>query len=118
MVQTSCSIRKANLKAFAHDNVSTSISKDEDSAAALSSLCWCSLTLTVKQHFQMFSGNLLFFSLCPLPSVLSLGIAEKSLAQSSLHSLYRYLNAFLRFPSFLVVMSRLYIWSDLEASLC
>jgi len=40
-------------------------------------------TLRVKKFFLMFRQNFLFFSLCPLPLVLSLGTTEKSLAPSS-----------------------------------
>ena len=44
----------------------------------------------------MFRGNLLCFSLCPWPLVLSLGTTEESLAQSSLHPHFRYLYTFIR----------------------
>jgi len=43
----------------------------------------CSVTLRVKKLFLMFRRNFLYFSLCPLPLVLSLGTTEKSLAPSS-----------------------------------
>ena len=60
-----------------------STSKDGDSTTSLGSLCQCSATLTVTECFLMFRGNLLCVSLCPLPLVLSLGTAGKSLAPSS-----------------------------------
>jgi len=41
-------------------------------------------------------GNLLCFSLCPLPLVLSLGTTEKYLSLSSLHSPFRYLCTLIR----------------------
>lgn len=49
-------------------------------------LCQCSVTLTVKKGFLMFRGNLLGFGLCPMP----LRTPEKSLALSSLRSLFGY----------------------------
>ena len=51
---------------------------------SLGNLFQCSIALTVKKYFLMFRGNLLCFSLCPLPLVLSLGTTDKSLAPSSL----------------------------------
>ena len=48
------------------------ISKEGDSTTSLGNLCQCSVTFTVKKHFLMFRGNLLGFSLCPLPLVLSI----------------------------------------------
>lgn len=47
-------------------------------------------TLTVKIVFLAVQRNLLSFSLCPLPPVLSLSTAEKSLMLWSLHSPLRY----------------------------
>lgn len=44
-----------------------------------------------KMCFLMFRWNLLYFSLCPLPLVLSLANTEKSLVLSSLHPPLRYL---------------------------
>ena len=63
-----------------------SISKDGNSTTPLGNLCQCSATLAGKKCFLMFRGNLLCFSLCPLPLVLALGTAEKSLAWLSLSS--------------------------------
>ena len=53
------------------------ISKDGDSTASLGKLCQCLVTLTLKKCFLMFRGNLLCFSLCPLPLVLALGSHQK-----------------------------------------
>lgn len=44
------------------------ISKDEDSKTFLSNLCQCSVTITVKKYFLMFTWNLLCSSLCLLTS--------------------------------------------------
>jgi len=57
--------------------------REGDSAAPLSNLFQCSVTLRGKKFFLMFRRNFLCFSLCPLPLVLSLGTTEKSLAPSS-----------------------------------
>lgn len=43
------------------------ISKDGESTTCLGNLYSCSATLRVKKCFLMFSRNLLWFSLCPLP---------------------------------------------------
>jgi len=59
------------------------ISREGDSTTSLGSLGQCSIILRGKKFFLMFSWNFLCFSLCPLPLVLSLGTAEKSLAPSS-----------------------------------
>ena len=59
------------------------ISREGDSTTSLGSLFQCSVTLRGKKFFLMFRQNFLFFSLCPLPLVLSLGTTEKSLAPSS-----------------------------------
>jgi len=59
------------------------ISKDKDSTTPLGNLCQCLVILTVKKCFLMFTRNLLGFSLCPWPLVLSLNTTEKSLALSS-----------------------------------
>ena len=74
------------------------ISRDGDSTTSLCNLCQCLVTLTVTKCFLMFRGNLLCFSLCPLPFYLSLGTTGKSLAPSSCHSLFRYLHTLIRFP--------------------
>jgi len=54
-----------------------------DSSVCLGSLFQCSITTKVKSFFLMFRWNFLCSSMCPLPLVLSLGTAEKSLALSS-----------------------------------
>jgi len=46
--------------------------------------------------FLIFRHNLLYFSLCVMPLVLSLDTAIKSVALSSLHSPFRYLYALIR----------------------
>lgn len=66
--------------------------------------------LTVKQFFLMFRGNILCFSLCQLPLVLSLGTTEKNLARTSLHSSFRYLY------TFSLLFSRLHSHSSLSLS--
>ncbi|XP_052646855.1 uncharacterized protein LOC128143559 [Harpia harpyja] len=61
------------------------VSKDGDSTTSLGNLCQSLVTLTLKKCFLMFRGNLLCFSLCPLPLVLLLGATEKILAPSFSH---------------------------------
>jgi len=74
-----------------------SASKDADATTSLGNLCQCLVTLTVKKCFLMFRGNLLCFSLCPLPLVLSLGTTKKSL-DPSLHPPFRYWSTLIRSP--------------------
>ena len=74
------------------------ISKDGGSTTSLSNLCQCLVTCTVKKCFPMFGGNLLCFSVCTLPLVLSLGTTEKGLALSSLHPRFRYFHTLMRSP--------------------
>jgi len=50
---------------------------------SLGNLFQGSVTLRAKNLLVVFSWNFLYFSLCPLPLVLSLGITKKSLAPSS-----------------------------------
>jgi len=59
------------------------ISREGDSTTSPDNLFQCSVTIRGKKFFFMFRRNLLCFSLCPLPLVLSLGTTEKSLASSS-----------------------------------
>lgn len=47
-------------------------SKEGESTTPLSNQCQCSVTCAVMKCFMMFRQNLLSFSLCPLPLVLSL----------------------------------------------
>lgn len=49
-----------------------------------------------KMCLLMFTWNLLCFSLCPLPLIMSLGTTEKSLNTSSLHPSFRYLYTCIR----------------------
>lgn len=55
-------------------------------------------THTAHMCFLMIRGNFLWSSLCPLPLVLSLVTTGKSLALSSLHSLFWYLYILMRSP--------------------
>jgi len=48
------------------------IAKEGDSVTSLGNLGQCSVILTMKKRFLMFRQNLLCFSFCPLPPVLSL----------------------------------------------
>ena len=59
------------------------ISGEGESTTSLSSLLQCSVILIVKKFFLILRWNFIYFSLCPLPLVLSLGTTEKSLAPSS-----------------------------------
>ena len=72
--------------------------KDGDSTTSLGNLCQCLVTLTAKKCLLMFRANLLCFSLCPLPLVLSLGTTEESLTPSSLHPPSRYLYTLMSSP--------------------
>ena len=62
-------------------------------------------------------GNLLCFSFCPLPLVLSLGTTEKSLAPSSLHFAFSYLYTLIR-SALSLLFSRLNSPSALGLSSC
>ena len=73
------------------------ICKVGSSITSLGNLFQCSVTLTVKQCFPMFRWNLLCFSLCPLPLVLSLDTTKKRLASYSLCPPFRYLYKLIRF---------------------
>ena len=55
-------------------------SKEEDFTNSLENLFQCLTSLAV----NMFKWNSLYFNLCPLPLVLSLGTSKKSLAPSPL----------------------------------
>ena len=76
----------------------SNISKVWDCKILLGNLFQGSVTLTVKKCFLMIRGNLLCFSLCPLPLILSLGTVEKSLALFSLYPPFRYLYTLIRSP--------------------
>lgn len=56
------------------------------------------LTVRKKRCFFMFRGNLLFFSVCILPLVLSLGTTVKSLSVLSASRSYRYISTLTRSP--------------------
>lgn len=62
------------------------ISKDGDSTAFLVNLFYCVTSLTIFFFFLIFflKWNFLYFNLCSLPVILSLGTTEKSLVPSSL----------------------------------
>lgn len=64
----------------------------------------------------MFGWTFQYFTLWPLPSVLTLGTTQKSLALSSLLSLIRYLYTLIRFPLSLLY-SRLSSPSNIGLSL-
>ena len=74
------------------------ISREGDSTTSLGSLFQGFITLRGKKFFLIFRRNFLCLSLCPLPLVVSLDTTEKSLAPSSWHPPFRYLQAFTRFP--------------------
>jgi len=74
-------LKQGHLQQAAQDLVQAD--REGDSTTSLGSLFQCSVTLRGKKFFLMFRWNLLCFSLCPLPLVLSLGTTEKSLALSS-----------------------------------
>lgn len=67
------------------------VSNREDTTTSPGNLWQRVVTLTVKQYFLMFRGNILCFNLCPLLLVWSLGITEKSLALSSQSLRYSYI---------------------------
>ena len=79
------------------------ISKDWGSTASLGNLCGYLVPFmwvcgTVKKCFLMFRGNLLCFSLCPLPLILPLDTTGKSLALPTLQHPFRYLSTLVRSP--------------------
>jgi len=60
-----------------HDQASFSVCKKGDSSASLSNQCQCLITFTVEMFgvfFLMFKWSFQYFSLCPWPTVLQLGI--------------------------------------------
>ena len=66
----------------------------------------CSLgnLFTVKKFFLcVYKGSFLYFILCQLPLVLSLGAIENSLAMSSLHPAIRYLHTLIRYSLSLLI---------------
>lgn len=67
----------------AMSNQVLNISRDGDSKRILGKLFQCSTTLTATKSFPLFKQNFLYFSLCPLPLDLSLGITVKVLASPS-----------------------------------
>lgn len=71
------------------------IFKEGDSKTSL----WqCFVSHIVWKCFLPFSKKLFYFNLFPLPLLLALGTTERILAPSFLHSPFRYLCTFLRFP--------------------
>lgn len=72
----------------AYIQTALNISRHGESMTSLGNLCQSLVTLPVKKCFLMFRGNLLHFTLCPLPLTLSSGATEKSLAPSSVHSFF------------------------------
>lgn len=75
-------LKQDHLKQAAQDHVQMNISNTGDSATCLGNLCQCLVSLTIKKCFLTFAWNVLCFSLCLLPLVLSLGTTEKSLTPS------------------------------------
>lgn len=71
---------------------------DGDPTASLGNPCQCSITLTVKKCFLVFKWNLMCFSSCLVPFVLSLGTTERNLAPSSSFPLIRCLHTLGRSP--------------------
>lgn len=66
------------------------LQKARDSTTSLGNPCQCSVTLTVKKCFLVFTGNLLCWFV-PVVSHPGTGTIEKSLVLSSLHPSFRYL---------------------------
>ncbi|XP_068775232.1 uncharacterized protein [Struthio camelus] len=99
LVQSPCSSRViwSILPRIASRRV-LNISSQGDSTTSLGNLFPCSVTLTGKKFFLVFSWNCVCFSLCPLPLVLSLGTTEKSLAPSSRHPPFRQFYTLRRLP--------------------
>lgn len=74
------------------------LSKNGQYMTILGNLFHCSVIFTLKKSYLMIRQNPLCFSLCSLLLVLSLGITEKTLTPSSLHSPFRYLYTLMRSP--------------------
>lgn len=70
------------------------ISKEEDTTTSLGKLLQCFISCIVKKYFFMFCLSLLYSSLCPLILIWALNTTEKSLAVSSFHSPFKYLQIF------------------------
>lgn len=80
--------------------------------------CPCSLTVIVKMHFLIFKKYLMYFNLCPLYLVLSLGTTEDSLVPSSLHpSLHLQVLTYIDKVSLILLFSRLNSLNSLILSL-
>lgn len=73
------------------------ISKKGGSITSLGNLCQCSFT--VKKCFQVFGGNLLFFSLCPLPVI---GHHWKEPSSVFFIPSFRYKYTLMTFPSWVL----------------
>lgn len=74
---------------------------DGESTASLASHASAQARSQWKKCFLMFMGNLLSYSLCPLPFVLALGSTEKSLFPSSLYLLQLFKSLYKVPPSLL-----------------
>ena len=79
------------------------ISEDGGSTSSVGNLCRCSVTPAVKECFPIFRWNLLCFTLCPLPLVLSLGTTERAWLHPFRTSVqvFIYINKILPQPSLL-----------------
>lgn len=62
-------------------------STDEDSVTSLNNLFQCLTTRTAKRFFVVFRWNVMCCSFCPVPLILPVGTAEKSLATQDRRSL-------------------------------
>lgn len=99
-------------------------SKEVNPTIFLGNLSQCLVNLTSKKCFLIFIGNLLCFSLCPLPLILSLGITEKSLALSFFHPLqvFTHTNKIPLEPSLLQAkqsqLSQIFLTKEMLQSLC
>jgi len=74
-------------------------SEDGDSTTSLGTI------LITKLCYLVFRCIFLYFGLCPLPLVLSVGTTERSLALSSLHFPFKHLQALISFPQSLLFSS-------------
>lgn len=89
------------------------VSKNADSPVTLNNLSQHSVTLTVK-CFLMLTWNLMCFSLCPLPIVLSLSTTDKSLAMLCLKILEDAFLILLKCNCLIVPGSTIYLQNDIN----
>jgi len=85
-------LRQGHLEPTAQDHVRMAfISMDGEPTTSLGILRQCLTILATSEGFLVFNWSFLWFGLCSLPLLLSLGITEKTLALSHLHSPIGYL---------------------------